>query len=89
MGAYFKTLWSGHWFTAIIGHQTMHNLQNESWSRQLGCPTPFVGGINNTTYYMRWAPYWNRIYGSVMAPARQVMLVAEEGGYDVFAQWAN
>lgn len=89
VGAYFKTLWSGHWFTAIIGHQTMHNLQNESWSRQLGCPTPFVGGINNTTYYMRWAPYWNRIYGSVMAPARQVMLVAEEGGYDVFAQWAK
>ncbi len=26
VGAYFKTLWSGHWFTAIIGHQTMHNL---------------------------------------------------------------
>jgi hypothetical protein len=89
VGAAFKTLWSGHWFTAIIGHQTMHNLQNTSWVRQLGCPTPFVGGINNTTYYMRWAPYWNRIYGSVMAPARQVRLVAQDGGYDVFAQWAT
>ncbi|TFH27894.1 MAG: SusD/RagB family nutrient-binding outer membrane lipoprotein [Bacteroidia bacterium] len=89
VGAYFKTLWSGDWFVAIIGHQTMHNLCNTSWVRQLGCPTPFVGGINNTTYYMRWSPYWGRIYGSVMAPARQVKLVAEEGGYDVFAQWAT
>jgi len=89
VGAYFKTLWSGHWFTAIIGHQTMHNLSNTTWVRQLGCPTPFVGGVNNTTYYMRWAPYWNRIYGSVMAPANQVLKIAEEGGYDVFAQWAR
>jgi len=89
VGAYFKTLWSGHWFTAIIGHQTMHNLMNTSWSRQLGCPTPFVGGVNNTTYYMRWAPYWGRIYGSVMAPANQVKKVASDGGYDVFTQWAT
>jgi len=89
VGAYFKTLWSGHWFTAIIGHQTMHNLENSTWARQLATPTPFVGGVNNTTYYMRWAPYWNRIYSNVMAPARQVVLVAEEGGYDVFAQWAK
>jgi hypothetical protein len=89
VGSYFITLWSGHWFTAIIGHQTMHNLCNTSWVRQLGCPTPFVGGVNNTTYYMRWAPYWGRIYGSVMAPAAQVKKVAEEGGYDVFSQWAT
>lgn len=89
VGAYFISLWSGSWWDAIIGHQTMHNLENTSWVRQLGCPTPFVGGVNNTTYYMRWAPYWNRIYGSVMAPARQVKLVAEEGGYDVFAKWAQ
>ncbi len=89
VGAYFKTLWSGHWNVAIIGHQTNHNLCNTSWVRQLGCPTPFVGGVNNTTYYMRWAPYWNLIYGSVMAPARQVKQLAEDGGYDVFAQWAQ
>jgi len=89
VGAYFKTLWSGHWFTAIIGHQTMHNLSNTTWVQQLGCPTPFVGGVNNTTFYMRWAPYWNRIYGSVMAPANQVKKIAEEGEYDVFAQWAQ
>jgi len=89
VGAYFKTLWSGHWFSAIIGHQTHHNLNNSTWVRQLATPTPFVGGINNTTYYMRWNGYWGRIYGSVMAPANQVKGIAEEGGYDVFAQWAQ
>ncbi len=89
VGAYFKSLWSGHWFTALIGHQTNHNLCNTSFVRQLGCPTPFVGGVNNTTYYMRWSPYYNRIYGNVMAPARQVKLIAAEGGFDVFEQWAQ
>ncbi|MCK4749603.1 MAG: SusD/RagB family nutrient-binding outer membrane lipoprotein [Bacteroidales bacterium] len=89
VGSYFISLWNGHWNTGIIGHQTNHNLCNSSWVRQLGCPTPFVGGINNTTYYMRWHPYWNQVYSDVMAPARQVKLVAEEGEYDVFAQWAQ
>ncbi|NOR34981.1 MAG: SusD/RagB family nutrient-binding outer membrane lipoprotein, partial [Bacteroidales bacterium] len=89
VGSYFLTMWNGHWNQGIIGHQTNHNLCNTSWVRQLGCPTPFVGGINNTTYYMRWHPYWGLIYRRVMAPARQVKLVAEEGGYDVFAQWAQ
>ncbi len=89
VGSFFITLWSGHWFTAIIGHQTMHNLSNTTWVRQLGTPTPFVGGVNNTTYYMRWAPYWNRIYGSVMAPAHQVQQIAAEGGFVVFESWAK
>ena len=89
VGAYFKTLWSGSWWTALIGYQTMHNLSNSTWVRQLATPTPFVGGVNNTTYYMRWAPYWGRIYGSVMAPANQVKGVAADGGYDVFEQWAT
>ena len=89
VGSYFLTMWNGHWGQGIIGHQTNHNLCNTSWVRQLGCPTPFVGGINNTTYYMRWHPYWNQVYSDVMAPARQVKQVAEEGGYDVFAQWAQ
>ena len=89
VGSYFISMWNGHWNTGIIGHQTNHNLCNTSWVRQLGCPTPFVGGINNTTYYMRWHPYWNQVYSDVMAPARQVKQVAEEGGYDVFAQWAQ
>ena len=89
VGSYFKTLWSGNWNAAIIGHQTNHNLCNTSWVRQLGCPTPFVGGVNNTTYYMRWAPYWNLVYSRVMAPSRQVKQIAEDGGYDVFARWAD
>ncbi len=89
VGAYFKTLWSGSWWTALIGHQTHHNLVNSSFTRQLATPTPFVGGVNNTTYYIRWNGYWGRIYGSVMAPANQVKKVAEDGGYDVFAQWAQ
>ena len=49
-----------------------------------------LGVINNTTYYPRWIhQYWNRIYGSIMAPGRQVIQIAEEGGYDMFVQWTK
>jgi hypothetical protein len=75
---------------AISGNQVMHNLNNDSWVRHYATPTPFVGGINNTTYYPRWIhQYWNRIYGSIMAPGRQVIQIAEEGGYDMFVQWTK
>ena len=57
--------------------------------RNLGTPTPFVGGVNNTTYYIRWNVYWGRIYGSVMSPSLQVIQQADEGGYDVFSAWAK
>ena len=58
--------------------------------RHYATPTPFVGGVNNTTYYPRWIhQYWNRIYGSIMAPGRQVIQIAEADGYDMFVQWAK
>ena len=69
----------------LFGNQINHNLVNDSFVRHLGTPTPFVGGINNTTYYIRWNTYWDRIYNNIMAPGRQVIQIAEEGGYDVFA----
>ena len=68
----------------------MHNLNNDSWVKHYATPTPFVGGVNNTTYYPRWIDqYWNRIYGSIMAPGRQVIEIAEEGGFDMFVQWTK
>ncbi len=73
----------------IFGNQVDHNLTNVTFSQHLATPTPFVGGVNNTTYYIRWNGYWGREYGSVMAPAKQVIEVAQEGGYDMFVEWAN
>ena len=73
----------------LFGHQIEHNLSHDSWVRHLGTPTPFVGGINNTTYYIRWNTYWNRIYNSIMSPSAQVMKVAEAEGYPVFVEWAK
>lgn len=73
----------------LFGHQVEEDLLHDNWTRHLGTPTPFVGGVNNTTYYIRWNSYWGRIYGSVMSPGLQVVKQAEEGGYDVFASWAK
>lgn len=84
VGAFFPTMLSN-----LFGNQVNHNLVNDSFVRHLGTPTPFTSGINNTTYYIRWNGYWDRIYNNVMAPGRQVIQVAEEGGYDVFASWAR
>lgn len=84
VGAFFQPM-----FSNIFGNQVDHNLTNESFTRHLATPTPFVAGINNTTYYIRWNGYWNRVYGNIFAPARQVIQIAEAGGYDVFASWAK
>ena len=73
----------------LFGHQIEEDLCYDNWTRQLGTPTPFVGGVNNTTYYIRWNSYWGRIYNSVMSPAAQVIKQADEGGYDVFSAWAK
>ncbi|MGV8135358.1 MAG: SusD/RagB family nutrient-binding outer membrane lipoprotein [Mangrovibacterium sp.] len=73
----------------IFGHQIEENLVAESFCDYMATPTPFVNGINNTTYYIRWNTYWDRIYKSIMAPANQVIKKAEEGNYDVFAEWAK
>ena len=74
---------------SIFGNQVDHNLTNVTYSQHLATPTPFVGGINNTTYYITWNGYWNREYRDVMAPAKQVIGIAEEGGYDLFVAWAK
>ncbi|AWW00700.1 SusD/RagB family nutrient-binding outer membrane lipoprotein [Arcticibacterium luteifluviistationis] len=73
----------------IFGNQIDHNLTNVTFSQQLATPTPFVGGVNNTTYYIRWNGYWDREYNNVMAPAKQVIEIAEADGYSVFVEWAN
>ena len=73
----------------LFGHQIEEDLCYDNWTRMLGTPTPFVGGVNNTTYYIRWNVFWGRIYGSVMSPAAQVIKQADEGGYDVFSAWAK
>src|SRR5690606_7114806 len=84
LGAFYPAMLS-----QIFGNQVDHNLTNVSFTQHLATSTPFVGGVNNTTYYITWNSYWGREYGSVMAPAKQVIELAEEGGYDVFVAWAK
>lgn len=73
----------------LFGHQIEEDLVHDNFVRHLGTPTPYVGGVNNTTYYIRWNTYWNRIYNNIMAPAEQVIVQAEEGGYPEFSAWAK
>jgi hypothetical protein len=84
LGSPFQSLLSN-----LFGHQIEEDLVHDNFVRHLGTPTPFVGGVNNTTYYIRWNTYWDRIYNSVMSPAEQVMSQADEGGYEVFSAWAK
>ncbi|WP_423129406.1 SusD/RagB family nutrient-binding outer membrane lipoprotein [Gaoshiqia sp. Z1-71] len=84
IGAFFPSMLGN-----IFGHQIEENLVAESFCDYMATPTPFAGGVNNTTYYIRWNTYWDRVYGSIMAPAKQVMKIADEGGYDVFSKWAK
>lgn len=76
----------------LFGDQIEEDLSQDSWVRHVGTPTPFVGGVNNTTYVITWNSgnrYWNRLYNNVMSPGAQVIKLANEGGYDVYAAWAK
>ncbi len=91
LGAYFPTL-IRNIRTGGFGDQTQHNLAHEQFMRHLATPTPFVGGVNNTTYVITWNPFWGHQYGNVFAPARQVMRIADEdpdGQYEVFKYMAK
>lgn len=73
----------------IFGHQIEENLVSESFCNYMATPTPFVSGINNTTYYITWNTYWDRIYDYLMSPSGQVMDLALETDVPVFYQWAK
>lgn len=84
VGSYYSTMLGN-----IFGHQIEENLVAESFCDYMATPTPFASGVNNTTYYIRWNTYWNRIYPSLMAPSKQVIKIADAGGYTVFSAWAK
>jgi hypothetical protein len=84
VGAYFPTMLGN-----IFRDQTQHNLVHDSFVRHLATPTPFVGGVNNTTYYLRWNNYWNSTYGSIFSPSKIVIEIAQEEGNEVFEAWAR
>ncbi|MFC0773225.1 SusD/RagB family nutrient-binding outer membrane lipoprotein [Terrimonas alba] len=73
----------------LFGHQIEEDLCHDSWMGHLQTPTPFVGNVNNTTYYVRWNVYWDRVYNSVMSPAKQVIQLADDNNLPLFATWAN
>jgi hypothetical protein len=73
----------------LYGGQIEEDLCQDSWMGHLNTPTPFVGNVNNTTYYIRWNSYWGRVYGSVMSPSKQVIRLAKENDLPLFATWAK
>lgn len=73
----------------LFGHQIEEDLCHDAWMGHLHTPTPFVGNVNNTTYYIRWNSYWGRIYGDVMSPAKQVIQLAVDNDLPLFATWAK
>jgi hypothetical protein len=73
----------------LNGHQIEEDLCYDSWMGYMGTPTDFVGNRNNTTYYITWNSYWDRIYGSIMAPSKQVIDNAVEYNLPLFIRWAQ
>lgn len=73
----------------LNGHQIEEDLCSDNWMGYMGTPTDFVGNVNNTTYYIRWNTYWNRVYGSIMAPSKQVIELAKKYNLPLFATWAK
>ena len=73
----------------LFGHQIEEDLCYDSWMGYMNTPTDFVGNVNNTTYYIRWNDYWNRVYNSVMSPSKQVIQLAKDNNLPLFATWAK
>ncbi|MBE9466104.1 SusD/RagB family nutrient-binding outer membrane lipoprotein [Dyadobacter subterraneus] len=73
----------------LNGHQIEEDLCSDNWMGFMGTPTDFVGNVNNTTYYIRWNTYWDRIYGSIMSPSKQVIQLAADNNLPLFATWAK
>ena len=73
----------------LNGHQIEEDLCYDSWMGFMATPTDFVGNVNNTTYYMRWNVYWDRVYGSVMSPSQSVIKLAKDNNLPLFATWAK
>jgi len=73
----------------LNGHQIEEDLCYDSWMGLMGTPTDFVGNVNNTTYYIRWNTYWDRVYGSIMSPAKQVIQLATDNNLPMFGTWAK
>ena len=73
----------------LFGHQVEEDLCYDSWMGYMGTPTDFVGNVNNTTYYIRWNAYWDRIYTSVMSPSKQVIQLAKDNNLPLFGTWAK
>lgn len=89
IGAFFPNILS-HVLVNSAGQQVTQNLCSDSWACYMGTPTAFEGGVNNTTYHMVWEDsMWGEVYENVMPQSRQVIQLADEGGYKVFSDWAK
>lgn len=84
VGAFYPSMLS-----SLFGIQIDHNLAVTSYAQHLAQPTPFVSNVNNTTYYITWNRLWDLQYDNIMAPAKQVIELAEADGYNIFVEWAN
>lgn len=84
VGAYFPGILAN-----LQGHQVEEDLLTDSFVRHMGTQTPFVSGRNNTTYYVTWNSFWDRIYNNVMAPALQAKKIADRDDLGLFSAWAD
>ena len=73
----------------LCGSQIDENLVQDCYARHLACPEPYIGGVNNTTYYITWNSYWDDIYGGVMAPTKKLIQLSKENNLPLYATWAK
>ncbi|KLT66657.1 SusD/RagB family nutrient-binding outer membrane lipoprotein [Pedobacter sp. BMA] len=73
----------------LMGGQIEEDLCYDNWMGYMGTPTPFTSNVNNTTYYLQWNAYWDRVYSSVMSPSKQVIELAQQKNLPLFGDWAK
>ncbi len=90
IGAYFPGMLRMVVNTTNWRYQIAQNLCSDSWAGYLANPTPFAGGINNTTYKMVWKDHaWTSSYSGIMSPCKQIIDMAEEKEKPQFKAWAQ
>ncbi|MDP4185380.1 MAG: SusD/RagB family nutrient-binding outer membrane lipoprotein [Bacteroidota bacterium] len=85
---YFGSSYS-NMFYHLFGNQISENLVDDSFTRQLATPTPYLNGVNNTTYYITWNSYWDNVFLYVIAPSEHVIGIAKSHNLPMFANWGK
>jgi hypothetical protein len=88
LGAFFQQMQMNIY--PYDGVQTQTNLTGDAYCQYMVPPTPFVGNVNNVTYYFTWiGDQWNNAYKNTMAVVLHYKTQNVDKLQPNFWAWAN